>query len=389
MNTVFISPEFPSHYHRFCVQLRAAGATVLGIGQTSHSQLHPELRAALHDYYQMPDLHANDGLDRAIGYFIWRHGRIGHIDSLNEYWLESEARLRDDFNIPGLRTRDLPCVKRKSEMKEIFRGAGLPVAPGELHRDAAQTRAFLRETGFPVIAKPDIGVGANKTFVIHDEAEQEKFLNDSPEGYFLEKYLEGFIQTFDGLADSERRPLFHGSLQYSGTLDMVRDIIDTSYFTLRRIPDDLNQMGRKTLKAFNVRGRFFHFEYFRTGDGRLWPLEVNVRPPGGLTIDMFNYSSDIDLYRLWADVVTARAGGLSYARPFHCGYIGRKSRKRYLHTHKQVLERCSGRLVAHQPMDAVFHTAMGDYGYLIRSPDLDEISALTEFTLAAGPRHDP
>jgi hypothetical protein len=382
MNVVFLSPEFPSHYYRFCVQLRGVGATVLGIGQTPHQNLRPELRESLHEYYQVPDLHLYDELVRALGYFTWRYGRLDRIDSLNEHWLETEARLRDDFGIEGLRARDVAAVKRKSKMKEVFRNSGLPVARGHLYCDAVQAGAFLRATGYPVVAKPDVGVGANATVIIHNDDEAENFLRGTPDGYFFEEYVEGLIQTFDGLADSDGNPLYYTSMQYRGTLDMVRDIIDTSYFTLRRVPDDLVHFGHATLTGFNVRSRFFHFEYFRRPDGSLLPLEVNVRPPGGLSVDMFNYSSDADLYRLWACMIMGRAAGFTYDRPYHCGYVGRKSYKPYRHTHDEILRRCNGHLVAHQPMDPVFHTAMGDYGYVIRSPRVEEILELTEFILS-------
>jgi hypothetical protein len=32
-------------------------------------------------------------------------------------------------------------------------------------------------------------------------------------------------------------------------------------------------------------------------------------------------------------------------------------------------------------MDPVFHTAMGDYGYVLRSPNVEDILDLTEFIL--------
>ena len=41
------------------------------------------------------------------------------------------------------------------------------------------------------------------------------------------------------------------------------------YYTLRDIPADLDALGRIVLAAFDVRERFFHFEFFRqegTGD---------------------------------------------------------------------------------------------------------------------------
>jgi len=37
--------------------------------------------------------------------------------------------------------------------------------------------------------------------------------------------------------------------------------------------------GKALVRAFELRERFFHFEFFRTRDGSLMALEVNARPP--------------------------------------------------------------------------------------------------------------
>ena len=41
---------------------------------------------------------------------------------------------------------------------------------------------------------------------------------------------------------------------------------------VREIPEDLREAGRKVVEAFNVRERFFHFEFFRLEDGSLVAL---------------------------------------------------------------------------------------------------------------------
>ena len=128
MNVIFLSPHFPSQYYRFCLQLKAAGANVLGIGDEPYDNLSREVRAALTEYYQIDNLHNYDALIRACGYFTHRYGKIDRLDSLNEYWLSTEARLRDDFNIFGVRGNQIDFIRRKSRMKDKFREAGVVIA---------------------------------------------------------------------------------------------------------------------------------------------------------------------------------------------------------------------------------------------------------------------
>jgi hypothetical protein len=37
------------------------------------------------------------------------------------------------------------------------------------------------------------------------------------------------------------------------------------------------------------------------------------------------------------------------------------------------------RIVHEEPISGIFSAALGDYGYLVRSPDLDEIMAMCDF----------
>lgn len=175
MNVVFLSPHFPPHYFRFCLHLQRAGANVLGIGDEYDENLSPELRAALTEYYRVEDMHRYDALVRALGYFTHRYGKIDRIDSLNEYWLGTEARLREDFNIFGVRGGDIDFIRRKSRMKAKFREAGVPVARGQIVQTVEEARNFTRQTGYPVIAKPDDGVGAIATYRLDGETDLADF----------------------------------------------------------------------------------------------------------------------------------------------------------------------------------------------------------------------
>lgn len=382
MNFVFLSPHFPPNYYQFCVHLRQLGAVVLGLADEPYELLNPALKEALNEYYRVGDMHNYDELLRALGYFTHRYGKIDRIDSMNEYWLETEAQLRSDFNIPGLKVEDMPRVKRKSLMKQTFLKAGIPAARGKVVHTLAEGKRLARQLGYPLVAKPDIGVGAARTYKIHNPQELEQFFAQKPPiDYILEEFIHGVICTFDGLTDRDGNPVFYSSLQYSqGIMETVNNDDLVYYYTLRQIPADLEDVGRRTLRAFDVRERFFHFEYFRTcDDSRLVALEVNLRPPGGMTTDMFNYSNDIDIYREWANVLMYNRFTAEVTRKYHCCYIGRKFNRAYAHSHEQVLEAFGHQIVHHERVSGVFSAALGDYGYLARSPDLEEIYAIVEY----------
>jgi hypothetical protein len=385
MNVVFLSPHFPPGMYLYVQQLKAAGATVLGIADVAYESLRPELRAALTEYYRVDDLDSIDALIRAVGHFTHGHGKIDRLESLNEYWLATDARLRSEFNIPGLRAETIDRVKRKSAMKRIFERAGVRVARGRVLRrgSAPVARQFVDEVGYPIIAKPDVGVGAARTYRIENDTDLDAFLGDRPSiDYMLEEYLEGTLLSFDGLVDRRGEVVYASSLVYGLTvLDSVRGA-DMYYWIDREIAPDLDALGRHIVRAFGVRERPFHFEFFRLPDGELAALEVNMRQPGGLTVDMWNWTSDIDFYRAWAEVVVNGTTTVPQDKRYYVLWAGRKAGRAYRLSHDDVLRRFGALLIHHERVDDVFATALGSYGYIMREPRLDPLLGAAHDILA-------
>ncbi len=375
MNVVFLSPHFPPNFWPFCVRLREAGHTVLGLADAEYDQLRPELRNALTEYYKVTDMHNYDELVRALGYFTHRYGKLDRLESMNEYWLETEAMLREDFNIFGLRPEDMSHVKRKSVMKQYFQRAGLQVARGKVCRTSVEVQDFVDEVGYPVVAKPDVGVGAAKTYKISNDAELMDYIATKPPvDYIVEEFIPGRIVTYDGLTDIQGNVVFDSSLEYSkGVMDVVNEDTDIYYYMVREIPEDLREAGRKVVKTFGVLERFFHFEFFRLEDGALIALEVNMRPPGGLSIDMFNYANDIDIFKEWVNVLTYGTVGEKAKHPYFCTYVGRKDHIHYKRSHDQVMAELGPLIAHHERINGIFAAAIGNYGYILRHPDLDTL----------------
>ncbi len=382
MNFVYLSPHFPPNYYRFCVELKRLGVNVLGLADEPYERLRPELREAMAEYYRVGDLGDYEQVLRACGHFTHRHGKIDRLDSHSEHWLETEARLRTDFNVHGLKDREVAEIKRKSRMKERFRQAGVPVARGEIVRTLQEGQRLAAEIGYPIVAKPDVGVGAAGTWRIDGAGELASFFARKPAtDYVLEEFIPGRLFSFDGLTDRDGEIVFHTSHFFSrGIMEAVNQDEDLFYYSLREIPADAEDAGRRAVRAFDLRERFFHFEFFRADrDGRVVALEINARPPGGLTTDMFNYACDIDVYREWANVIVHGEFKADWRRKYHCCCVGRKARKSYAHSHEEILA-ALGRLIPHhEPIDSAFRAAIGDYCYLARSPDLEEILAAARF----------
>lgn len=385
MNYVYFSPHFPNNYYPFVINLRKDGANVLGIGDAPFDQLSNSLKHHLTEYYRVSDMHNYDELLRAVGYFTHRYGKIDRFESHNEYWLETEAHIRTDFNIEGPKTSEIAWVKQKSLMKEIYQQAGIPVARGRIIRDYDDAQRLIAEVGTPVVAKPDKGVGAAATYKIHNEQDLQHFFSSKPPvDYLFEEFIQGQVVSFDGLVNQDGKVVFSTvDVFRQGVMETVNHDLDFFYYSLREIPQDLEEIGLRTVKAFNIHARFFHLEYFRTSDGRIIALEVNMRPPGGLTTDMYNYANDFDIYAEYANMIVHNRFDVKVTRPYYCGYLGRKHHIHYALPHHEVLSEFTDLLVHHQPMSSILRNALGDYGYILRSPHLKDILAAEQVILAA------
>ena len=262
-------------------------------------------------------------------------------------------------------------MKRKSLMKRLFERSGLRVGRGRVCRSPRAVREFIGLVGYPVVAKPDAGVGAAATYKLENDEDVRRFLVEKPAiDYILEEFLDGQLLTYDGLTNRRGEVVFGSSFYYSqGVMEAVNDDTDIWYCITRQVPPDVEAAGKAIIRAFRVRERPFHFEFFRLADGSVVPLEINVRPPGGLTVDMFNFANEFDFYREWANVLVQGRFDAALTRPYACLYVGRKHRLSYARSHEDVIREFRPMIVFDTPMSGVFARAIGDFGYILRDPD--------------------
>ena len=309
-NVVFISPNFPTNYWQFCHELKNNGMNVLGIGVQPYDQLMPELKENLTEYYWVSNMEDYDQVYRAVAFFIFKYGRIDFLESNNEYWLEQDARLRTDFHITtGFQSSDIPRIKYKSKMKEYYHKAGIRTARYHLVSDLAGCKAFLQEVGYPVVVKPDNGVGAAATYKLRSEADLDFFMQTKPAGvpYIMEEFVNARVNSYDAIIDGEGNPIFEaGNVTMNSLMDVVNNNDESVFYIVKDLADDVRQAGRATVKSFGVKNRFVHLEFFRLLEdnealgkaGDIIGLEVNMRPSGGVTPDMINYARNTNVYKI-------------------------------------------------------------------------------------------
>ena len=375
-NCIFISPNFPTNYWQFCRELKNNGMNVLGIGDQPYDELTDDLKGSLNEYYKVSSLENEDEVYRAVAFFIFKHGRIDWLESNNEYWLERDAKLRTDFNITsGFQVEDIPRIKYKSKMKEYYIKAGIPVARHHLVDTLEGCLEFIKKVGYPVIAKPDNGVGASHTYKLSDEEELKQFLDQKLPHipYIMEEFVDAEVNSYDAIIDANGEPVFEtGNVTPNSIMDIVNNADNSIYYIVKTLKPDVKKAGRATVKSFGVKSRFVHFEFFRLlkdhkvlgKKGDVIALEVNMRPCGGFTPDMINYAHSTNVYKIWADMIAFGHSTVPVGKHAFCAFAGLRDGKDFVMSHKDIMKAYGENMKMVDRIPDVLSGAMGNQMYV-------------------------
>ena len=375
-NFIFISPNFPVSYWKFCAELKNNGMRVLGVGDCPYDELKQELRESLHEYYKVTNLENYDEVFRAVAFFTYKYGKIDYLESNNEYWLERDAKLRTEFHITtGFMENDMDRMKCKSAMKAYYAKAGIPTARYHVVDDYESTLAFAHQVGYPVIVKPDNGVGAASTYrLANDEELQYFFATKGEHIYIMEEMVKGYVRTYDAIIGAGGEPIFEsGNVTPMSLMDVVNTADNSIYYIVKDLPEHMLDIGRRTVKAFGVENRFVHLEYFvltedQAGLGKkgdVIGLEVNMRPAGGYTPDMYDFAYETDVYKIWADMIAFGKNTLPQDRPRHyCAFVGRRDGKNFVMDHDAIMAKYGHCMKIAERVPEALSGAMANMMYL-------------------------
>lgn len=385
-NFIFISPNFPHTYWEFCLRLKQNGVRVLGIADAPYDQLEPQLKDTLTEYYKVDSLEDYDQVYRGVAFLAFKYGKIDWIESNNEYWLQQDARLRTDFHITtGIDADHVERIKEKSQMNSYYAKGHIPTARQIKASEGLEAAtAFAQLTGFPLIAKPNVGVGASDTHKIHNQEELVRFFNTNPNyaAYVVEEFVTGEICSYDAVIGPDSEPLFESMTVWPPSImDIVNKKLDLSYYVDKDMPEGLRQLGRRTVRTFGVSNRFVHLEFFRldrdrTGlghKGDFVALEVNMRPAGGYTPDMINFAHSTDVYKIWADMVAYGESHTPMGKQYYCAFASRRDIYTYQHSHQDIMARYGDKMVMCERMPDLFKDAMGQQMYTVRLDTYQEV----------------
>lgn len=374
-NVLLISPDFPKCYYKFAQAFKKNGCNVLAIGATPYEDLEQGLKESVTEYVQSYEMTNIGKMIDMIGYLENKYGHIEFLESNNEFWLRTDSILREWFSIDsGLYPNQLTEYQKKSSMKKAFIEAGANVAPFVIAKNIDIVKEFVDKYGYPIFAKPDIGVGAAGNYKIENEQELINFFNDKPNvDYIVETFVDGRIITFDGIADSNSDVVVAINEYFPREIFSLHITNDEMvYYTQKDVSEKLYSLGKKIIKALGLKNRFFHTElflidtdddkYFKKGD--LVALEVNIRTPGGYTPDLLCFGLSSNIYQMYADVICFGKTDIKVTDRYYAMCASRRNMYQYFFTEEDIQRTYKKELKEVGRYPNVFADLMGDSYYM-------------------------
>jgi hypothetical protein len=309
----FVAPYLLEATARFVATAAALPDVQLGVITSEPvDNIHPELRHVLAGHWRVDDALDPGQIAQAVTGLSGQLGRVERLVGALEQLQVPLAQVREGLGIDGMDVPTAVNVRDKSRMKEVLQAAGIPCARHALVRSAGDAVAFSEHVGFPLVAKPPAGAGAQATYRLDDEGMLRSWLDavslrdDSPA--LLEEFLTGEEHSFDSVSMGGRTVWASIADYDPPPLEVLRNPwIQWTVVLPRHIDGEayagIHEWGPAALRALGVRDALTHMEWFRRPDGTVAISEVAARPPGAQLTSMHGYAHDFDLYRAWAELL--------------------------------------------------------------------------------------
>lgn len=317
-HVVFIAPRFLGNTLRYVTAFAGVEGITFSVVSSDAADAIPEAIAdRITGHYRIDDCMDPVQLTEAVG---WLHRVVGKVDRLVGMLEELQlplGQVRDTLGIEGLTAATARNFRDKDRMKEVLRRAGVPVARSTLARSLREIRAFIDDVGYPVIVKPQAGLGTRSTYRI-EQADDLAALTAPTDDRPLQ--VEEFVRAREHTCETvtvRGAPVWSSGTRY---FPSPLEVLETPWIQycvlLPREADDptwarfhpINAAALAALfgdQADSVAGTALtHMEWFLREDGTAMVNEVGVRPPGVHIMPLMGIAHDTDMLAAWARLMS-------------------------------------------------------------------------------------
>lgn len=317
-HVVFIAPRFLENTNRFVRAFAMLdGVRLSVVSEDPAEAIPPTLKARVHSHYRVArSLDAGCLLDAARS-IARGAGPVDRLAGALEELQTPMALVREALGIDGITPPVARAFREKDHMKSVLRAAGVPVARSVLARSMSELKGFIKLVGYPVIIKPQAGLGARATHRVSSDAELDLLARagalQAPE-LQVEEFVRAREHTCETVTVRGAAVWRSGTRYFPSPLEVLETPWVQYCVLLPREQNDqpwsdfasINAAALSALlgdRAHTAAGTAItHMEWFLRDDGGMLVNEVGARPPGAQIMPLMSIAHETDFYSRWAEL---------------------------------------------------------------------------------------
>ncbi len=317
-HVVFIAPHFLGNTNAYVKAFAALDGVTLSVISCDPSDLIPaELKPRIAAHFRVDACLDSAQLTHAVRAITTSIGPVDRLAGMLEELQLPMAEVRDAVGIEGLSRVTARAFRDKDRMKDVLRGRGVPVARSQLVRSIAELERFIGDHGYPVILKPQAGLGARATYRI--ESAEDLAALEAPPTPATPLQVEEFVRAREHTCETvtiRGVPVWRSGTRYFPSPLEVLETPWVQYAVLLPREDDdptwtkfhpINTAALTALfgdQATTAAGTALtHMEWFLREDETALVNEVGVRPPGVQIMPLMGIAHGTDLVSDWARLI--------------------------------------------------------------------------------------
>lgn len=320
-HVVFIAPRFLENTNRYVHAFGAMDGVTLSVISADPEQAIPAaLRPRVAAHYQVKNATDAGELTSAAAALTKGVGKIDRLAGALEQLQMPLAQVRDALDIDGLRVETARRFRDKDLMKQVLRAAGVPVARSTLATTMSDLRTFVDKVSYPVIVKPQAGVGARATYRVTSQADlaalvQQGVVPTRERPLQAEEFVLARENTCETVTIRGEHVWRSGTRYLPSPLEVLETPWIQYCVLLPREETDTDHARFAATNAAALSALFgdaaktaagtalTHMEWFLRDDGSALVNEVGVRPPGVGIMPLMSIAHERDFVAAWCELV--------------------------------------------------------------------------------------
>ncbi len=230
----------------------------------------------------------------------YQHKEETRIISMSEEMLLEIAKLRDEFDLPGMRYQETLLFRDKYEMKRHLNQYEIPMSSFLEYDKMKDFQYYESHLKCPFILKPRDAFGAEGFYKINNKKiynEVKHLLRNCAKEYMAESFIEGELFHCESIVQNGE--IIFSQVGQCSTPAANFQKLEPMFYSFVKNEEDIairiKTLNQDVLKVMPLLNGVTHHEVFVKPDGNIVFLEIAARTPGALLVPQYQKKFGINL----------------------------------------------------------------------------------------------